>query len=284
VLLVIQVAISLVLLMGAALFLRTLGNLRSVDVGFDTQNLLLFRVNPQLNRYNEQRSVAVYADMIDRLATVPGVRAVALSNPALLSGSVNDTSVFVQGRPYESGVQAPSINRLVISPNFFDVMGIPLMLGRGFTESENNAKSPKVAVINESAAREFFPSSNAIGQRFGSSVETSGQLEVVGIVRNEVPPTMYVPYRQVISGTPTFAVRTAGDPIASVGAIREGHSADRFESADGRRLHANGAGGEAFCSGEGVRAGVYAVWGAGAGSRGGRSFRCDVVQRRAADE
>jgi predicted permease len=229
-LLVVQVAISLVLVTGAGLFLRTLDNLRAVDVGFDPKNLVLFRVNPQLNGYNEQRSAALYQQLVERLGSLPGVRAATLSNPALLSGSVNQTSIFVQGRTYDAGVQQQdSINRLVVAPNFFDVVGIPLKLGRGFSESENNAKAPKVAIINEAAVKKYFSDGNPIGRRFGSSPETTGQFEVVGIVRDakydsvrdEVPPTVYVPYRQSRMGTPTIAVRTAGDPLTFVGAIRE---------------------------------------------------------------
>ena len=229
-LLVVQVAISLVLVTGAGLFLRTLDNLRAVDVGFDPTNLVLFRVNPQLNGYDEQRSAALYQQLVERLASLPGVRAATLSNPALLSGSVSQTSIFVQGRTYDLGAQQrDSINRLVIAPNFFDVVGIPLKLGRRFSEGENNAKAPKVAIVNEAAARKYFPEGSPIGRRLGSSPETSGQVELIGVVgdakydsvRDEVPPTMYVPFRQRRMGTPTIAVRTAGDPLAFVGSIRE---------------------------------------------------------------
>src|SRR5262245_18138928 len=87
-LIVVQVAISLVLLVGAGLFLRTLHNLRQVDVGFNPQNLLLFRVNPALNRYDEKRMAALYRDLLERIPAVPGVRAAGMSQPALLSGSV----------------------------------------------------------------------------------------------------------------------------------------------------------------------------------------------------
>ena len=161
-LLIAQVAISLVLLVGAGLFLRTLHNLRRVDVGFNPQNLLLFRVNPQLNRYDEKRMPALYRDMIERLGHVSGVRAAAMSQPALLSGSVNSTSIFVQGRVYPAdNSQRDSINRLVVSPNFFDVMGIPVVLGRGFTERDHET-APKVVVINEAAARRYFPNENPI--------------------------------------------------------------------------------------------------------------------------
>jgi predicted permease len=230
-LLVVQVAISLVLLVGAGLFLQTLQNLRHVDVGFNPQNLLLFRVNPAVNRYDEKKTTALYHDLLERLGSVPGARAVAMSNPALLSGSINSTSIYVQGRVYPAGradALDNGINRLVISPNFFEVMGIPVVLGRAFTDRDN-ADAPKVAVVNETAARKYFPNVNPIGQRFGSSVETSGQLEVVGVlhdvkydsVRDATPPTMYVPYPQTRVGGAVFEVRTAGAPAGVMGAIRE---------------------------------------------------------------
>jgi predicted permease len=228
-LLVVQVAISLVLLVGAGLFLRTLHNLRHVDVGFNPQNLLLFRVSPQLNRYDEKRTLTLYGDLLERITAVPGVRAAALTNPALLSGSVNSTSIFVRGRVYPNPRDSrDSINRLVVSPNFFEVMEIPVVLGRTFTPRDN-AAGPKVVVINEAAAKAYFPDGNPIGQRFGSSVEQSGQLEIVGIirdakynsVRDAAPPTMYVPYLQARAVSAVIEVRTAGDPAGVTSGLRE---------------------------------------------------------------
>jgi predicted permease len=225
-LLVVQVAISLVLLIGAGLFLRTLQNLRQVDVGFNPHNVVLSRVNPQLNRYDEKRANALYRDLLDRLRTVAGVRAVALSNPALLSGSVNSTSIFVQRRTYAPG-QRDGINRVVVSPNFFETMEMPVRVGRGFTGRDHES-APKVAVINETAALKYFPNENPIGQRFGSSIETSGQLEIVGVLRDAkynsardpAPPTVYVPYLQARMPSAMVEVRTAGDPLGAMGAIR----------------------------------------------------------------
>jgi predicted permease len=214
-------------LIGAGLFLRTLQNLRQVNVGFNPQNLVLFRVDPQLNRYDEARTGPLYGQMLDRLRAVAGVRAVALSNPALLSGSVNATSIFVRGRVYPPG-QRDNINRLTVSPNFFEMMEIPVLAGRGFTARDTDS-APKVVVINEAAARKYFPSANPIGQRFGSSIEDSGQLEIVGVlrdakynsVRDPAPPTMYVPYLQARLRSAVFEVRTAGDPLGAMGGIRE---------------------------------------------------------------
>ena len=230
ILLAVQVAISLVLLVGAGLFLRTLTNLRHVDIGFNPQNLLLFRVNPQLNRYDEKRTLAFYGDMLDRLRAVPGASAVALSAPALLSGSVNGTSIFVHGRAYVPDVRDRdnNINRLIVSPNFFDVMGIPVLSGRGFDDRDGDT-APKVVMINQAAARKYFASEDPVGQRFGSSLETAGQLEVVGIVRDvkydsvrdAAPPTMFVPYTQTRVGNAVFEVRTRSAPAAITGAVRE---------------------------------------------------------------
>jgi predicted permease len=231
-LLIVQVAVSLMLLVGAGLFLRTLHNLRHVDVGFNPQNLLLFRVSPQLNRYDDKRTIALYRDMMARLGSIAGVRGVAMSSPALLSGSVNSTSIYVQGRVYAVGSlrsDGNSINRLVISPNFFDLMGIPVIMGRGFTDHDSES-APKVVVINEAAARTYFPNENPIGQRFGSSLETTGQLEIVGVlrdakydsVRDAAPPTMYVPFLQnAARGFGMFEVRTAGNPTGVVGGVRD---------------------------------------------------------------
>ncbi len=227
-LLVVQVAVSLVLLIGAGLFLRTVDNLRRVDVGFNPRNLVLFAVNPQLNRYDSARIGTLYAEMVERLRTTPGVKAVTLSNPLQLSGSVNGTSFVVQGRPFRRGPHN-DINRVRVADNFFLMMEMPLLLGRSFTPRDD-ANAPKVAIINETAVRKFFGGRPApIGERFGTSPETSGQIEIVGVVRDAkydslrdaAPPTMYVPYLQSTLGTMAFEVRTAGDPTSAIASIRE---------------------------------------------------------------
>ena len=123
-LLILQVALSLVLLVGAGLFLRTLQNLRHVDVGFNPQNLMLFRLQPNLNRYDEKRTLALWGQVLERIAAVPGVRGAALTNPALLSGSVNSTSIFVRARRFirMSRTSRPTISairrRFALSAHF----------------------------------------------------------------------------------------------------------------------------------------------------------------------
>jgi predicted permease len=235
VLLVVQVAISLVLLVGAGLFLRTVENLRRVDVGFNPNNLVIFRLNPQLNGYDSTRIASLYDQFTARIMQVPGVRSVTLSNPPMLTGIVNSTTFIVQGRQYDLAAlsnqrdrEGVSINRVRIAPSFFDTMEIALTRGRVFTERDN-LPAPKVAIINEAAVRKFFPNEDPLGKRFGNSPETSNQIEVVGVVKDimysalrEPPPaTMYVPYVQSPVGAMAYIIRTASDPSLAMGSIRE---------------------------------------------------------------
>jgi len=225
-LVVAQVAISLLLLVGAGLFLRTVSNLRHVDVGFETENLLLVPINPGLNRYEQPRIVSLYTQLFDQLPHVPGVRAVTASNPALLAGSINRTQIWIQGKAKPNDKN--STNRLVVVPNFFETLGIKLKTGRVFTERDSQT-APKVVIINDAAARKYFAGENPVGQHFGQSYETTGDMEVVGVVsdakynslRDEAPPTQYVPFLQQRGGLMTFQLRTAGDATRIVSAVRE---------------------------------------------------------------
>lgn len=223
-----QVAISLVLLVAAGLFLRTVRNLRHVDMGFDTHNLLLVPVNPGLNRYDQARITRLYSEMLDRLPYVPGAQAATLSTPALLTGSLSRTSLFIQGR---SGPRdRNSINLMTVAPNFFETMGIPHVAGRAFT-AHDDRNAPRVVVINEAAARNYFPRESPLGRRVGSTFEASGDREIVGVVRDAkynsvrdgASPTMYGSYLQArrLDVTTTFELRTAADPTTVVPAVRE---------------------------------------------------------------
>jgi predicted permease len=183
-------------------------------------------VNPQLNRYDGDRIVALYDELTARFAAVPGVRAIARSHMALLSGGTNTSGIFVSGRTYEDDTSA-EIHRLVVSAGFLDTLGIPVLLGRGFTAQDNDS-SPKVALINDAAARMYFPDENPVGRRFGSDRGEADEFEIVGVVgdvkynsvREAAPPTVFVPYGQTRVPTATFVVRTAGDPLGMVDALR----------------------------------------------------------------
>ncbi len=221
-LLVVQVAMSLVLLIGAGLFLRTLQNLRAVDVGFNTANLLVFRVNPQLNRYDADRSAVVFRQVEEALAVLPGVRSVALTRTVPLSGSTSSSSMHIQG-----GGESTNLHMMTVSPAFFATLEIPVVRGRNFTEHDIKG-APRVAVLNETAARKLFPDGNVLGRRVGGSREASGEIEIVGVTRDtkyssikdDAPPTMYQNFWQGQPGGMSFMLRTAGDPNALVAAVR----------------------------------------------------------------
>jgi predicted permease len=221
-LLVLQVAISLVLLVGAGLFLKTLSNLRSVDVGFNANNLMMFRINPSLNRYTPERVAQLYQQIHAELESVPGVKSVAYTRLSLLSGGRSNTSFHMQRKPGEN-----SIYIMNTSPDFFKTLEIPVLLGRGLQE-DDVARPGTVAVINEAAVKKFFPGINPIGERFGGSPEEAGKTEIVGVIkdtkywslREPAPPTMYTTIqpatRQVM-----VVLRTASDPASLMEPVRK---------------------------------------------------------------
>lgn len=176
-LLVVQVAISVVLLVGAGLFLRTVHNLRQVDVGFNATNLLMFRVNPQLNGYNADKTRQIYRDLKDSLLAVPGVRSVSYAQPPLLSGSRSSTGLYLPDQPMQQ------VHIVTVSPEFFETMQMPFLAGRTFSDSDTPA-SPKTLIINDTAARRIFPGGGAVGRRAGSTAELNSDTEIIGVVRD----------------------------------------------------------------------------------------------------
>ena len=230
-LLVVQVALSLVLLVGAGLFLQTLQQLRRVDVGFNAENLLLVRVTPRLGGYDLVRGTDLYSRLLERVGRLPGVRAVALSDLAPLSGYIHTTGIYVDGRSEAAASPADDdreIYRLVVSPGFFDVMGMRVLRGRAITQRDSRS-APMVAVINMAAATRYFGNEDPLGKRFGSSPERATELEVVGIVqdakyasvRDAAPPTMYVSYLQNPAPGATIEMRTVGPPAALTESVRQ---------------------------------------------------------------
>ena len=222
-LLVTQVAVSVVLLIGAGLFVRTLQNLKSVDIGFNATNILMFRVNPALNRYSPERTNQLYQRMQSALEALPGVQSVSFTRNALLSGSTSITGIYQQGQTEK---EAKDIYYMAAAPKFFETMKIPIVMGRDFTEREA-ARPDEFAIINETAAKKFWPNQNPIGARMGHQLEESGKIEIIGVirdtkydsVRDAAPPTMYSPIR---AGTRslTVMVRTAADPAAMTETVR----------------------------------------------------------------
>jgi predicted permease len=225
-LLVLQVAMSLLLIIGAGLFLRTLDNLKHVDVGFDSTNLLMFNVNAAVNRYDAERSTNLFRQALDRMSLIPGVKSAALTRTTLLSGSTSSSSMWAEGST-DAKANVEEMYMMDVSPEFFATMGIPLRGGRVFTQ-QDTAKSPKVAMLNEAAARALWPNQNAVGKRLGGSLERSTDFEVIGIVRdakydsvrNAGPPTMYRSVWQGNARAQNVVLRTAGDPMALTETVR----------------------------------------------------------------
>jgi predicted permease len=219
-LIVAQVAISLLLLVGAGLFLRTLYNLQRVDLGFNQENLLLFRLQPQQAGYKGERLLQFYQQLFDRLDNLPGVRAATFGRIPLIARGKCCWSTPIQ-LPGETENTAAGHNtyRQTVRENYFATMEIPLLHGRGFTVQDDR-NAPLVAAVNQTFVRRYFPKDNALGQR----VKIGVKVEIVGVVadakyenqREEHKPLLYTPWRQDVSmlGGVYFALRTVGEPTA----------------------------------------------------------------------
>jgi predicted permease len=213
-------------MLGGALFLRTVHNLESEDVGFDPRGVLLFKIDPTLNGYEGPRLVELYQRVLTRLEAIPGVVSATLSRHAPLEGSGMMTNLTVPG----TDRKADWAYIHTVRPNFLNTMEIPLIRGRGLSASDV-AGSVKVAVVTENIARTFFPGEDPIGRqiRFGSQA-TDPTLEIVGVakdaryarLRDGNPFSVYVPYLQHADriGAMTFEVRSETSPAALVPAVR----------------------------------------------------------------
>ncbi len=230
-LIVAQVSLSLLLLVGAGLFVRTLRNLENENTGFDERNLLLFGIDPTQGGYKGQRLAEFYQELMRRVAAQPGVRSVSMSGATLIGGGMNSLETFIQNPPKiadKDGGVGSYVNE--VGPNFFETMGIPLVLGRTIHEADL-AGAPEVAVVNEEFARKFLDGGNPIGRRFGfdSQKKSAPEFEIVGVVgdaryddlRHDIPATVYpAALQDTTLGALHFEVRTAGDPSVLAPAIR----------------------------------------------------------------
>jgi predicted permease len=221
-----QVALSLLLLVGAGLFVRTLQNLKRLDLGFRADKVLLLSMNPGLNGYTPDQTRNFYAQLLERVKTLPGVQSASMANHPLLGGASID-GVSIEGYQPQPG-QDMSTTGKQVEPGFFDTMGIPLLLGRDFASSDGPS-APKVAIINETFARSFWGNENPIGRRIGVGSRTPDS-EIIGVIKDtkyrnlkeQIPRTVYVPFAQagVRTAERTLHVRTAGEPKNLIAAIR----------------------------------------------------------------
>ena len=221
-----QVALSLLLLIGAGLFVRTLMNLQNVPSGFNAENVIRFEVDPSATGYKEDdpKLPALLRDVEENVKRVPGVEAAAFSFFVFNQGQWSSLVTIAEDLPERQRI----IRNNVVGVDYFRVMGIPLVSGRDFTTSDT-ATSPKVAIITELMAQRFFPNKFPLGQHFRIGGPDNEQLEVVGVVKDakygtlteEPRPMAYYPYAQRPQSLPNFVVRISGQPEPVIGNIRE---------------------------------------------------------------
>jgi predicted permease len=219
-----QVAFSLVALIGAGLFLRSLNNARRINPGFETEKLLALTFNVDAQGYDKARGMEHYRRVVERVEAIPGVISAAIASNRPLGGGFT-RSVFVEGQEPSRGGRGIFTTVGVVGPKYFETMGIPLVRGRNFTEADRE-NTPPVVVINEAMANRFWPNQDAVGKRFRFFGDVSQ--EVVGIVKNsavqnigEAPsPMAYLSLLQDYQSWVTLHVRTAGDPSGLFSTVR----------------------------------------------------------------
>ncbi|HEX8174893.1 MAG TPA: ABC transporter permease [Pyrinomonadaceae bacterium] len=227
-LVVAEIAIALVMLIGAGLMVKSFIRLQSVDPGFKPERILAIDFSLPSAKYKENtQQLAFWEQLMGRVSQLPGVERVAAVNTIPFTGG-SVLGFSIEGRPEPPTGNTPDAEHRVVTPGYFDAMGIPLVRGSAITE-QHNSNSPAVTVINETMARKYFPGEDPIGKRINlGNPEKSPWLTVIGIVRdvrqkalNEEPyPQMYVPYAQFPSRSMTLLARTSNEPSMLVPAIR----------------------------------------------------------------
>jgi predicted permease len=226
-LIVLQVALSLLLLIGAGLFIRTLYNLERVKLGFNQDHLLLFDIDARPGGYKEDRLKQFYQQLFSRLDNLPGVQSATFAYPALISSYMWSTTILLPGETEQTAADHIT-NRQLIHENYFSTMEVPLRSGRAF-EARDTAQAPRVAIVNQAFARKFFTNDDVLGKQV---TDPGGKLEyeIVGVAadskysrqRDEIAPLLYTNWQQEPNlAKVTFALRAKGDPTQLTSAVRQ---------------------------------------------------------------
>jgi putative ABC transport system permease protein len=225
----VQVAISLLLLICAGLFARTLSNLSGIDLGLRVDHLLTFTLAPKLNKYTDESTSQLYDRLTERLAAIPGAKLVSAATVPAIAGSAAGENITVAGyTPSTDDDADTSVD--AVGADYFRTMGMPLIAGREFTSADNLA-APQVAVVNEAFVRHFLQNQNPLGHRLaeGGGEKAKPDIEIVGVVkdakysdmREAAPRTLYTAYRQrKRQNSLYFYVRTAIEPQQIAAQIR----------------------------------------------------------------
>lgn len=224
-----QIAISLLLVAAAGLFVRTVANLNEVNLGFNRENVLLFNLNAAAVGYNSSAIKRLYADLQERFRSIPGVRDATLSHMPMVANWTSTTGIIVPGIPAPDDGLSTAVT--LVGPRFFETMQIPILLGRPIDERDRQG-TQMTAVVNEVFAKKFFPGVSPVGRHFGFDRKEPQDVEIVGVakaarynsLKKEIPPVAYMSYLQAGKPRPVqwmyFELRTAGDPLALANTVR----------------------------------------------------------------
>jgi predicted permease len=230
-LVVAEVALSLVLLVGAGLLIRSFMRLQQFDLGFNPDKLLTMRIQLPGTKYREGKQItSFYQQLLQRIENVPGVRSVGAISEIFLTDTPNSTGFTIEGRPAPVGAESIEVPFDSVSPGYFRVMGIPLLSGREFDDRDVDGSTPAV-IINQTFANRFFPGEDPIGKRFVYGQQPAPDnpwFTIVGVVGDmrrtgfdrPVRPETFLSEAQATSPTLTIVARTEGDPASFAGALR----------------------------------------------------------------
>jgi predicted permease len=229
-LVVVQVAVSLMLLVAAGVFVRSLSRLSEVNLGYQRENLLLFRVNAAAGGYKGAAATRLYQDLLSKFAAIPGVRGVTVSHNGVFIGSESGDPIAVEG--YTPKPDEEMNSRMDhVGPGYFSTMGIPILLGREI-EPQDSGSGPRAAVINQTFARQFFPNTNSIGKHVRDTYPgNSADMVIVGMVsdakynslREKMRPRIYAPLFNPMweMTAAVYEVRTFANPTSVSASLRQ---------------------------------------------------------------
>jgi predicted permease len=230
VLVVTQLAGALVLLIVAGLFVRSLGRLQKMYLGFDPDHVLNVILDPRGIGYDEPHTKGFYRELEARARTLPGVRSVALAFSVPMGNYSDSRPVYIEGRPLAPGQQPPLVLLNRVDPPYFEMMRVPLLRGRGFAESDDEG-APKVAIVNQTMARRFWPHEEPIGKRFSIFGATGPWVEVVGVAQDgkysfvlaltESIPYFYVPLAQDFTSMRALQIRSSVPPESLITPVQQ---------------------------------------------------------------
>jgi predicted permease len=214
-----QVAGSLMLLIVAGLFVRSLSAVERMDIGFDPNQLLNVRLDPSIDNFSETQTKEFYRALVTAVRALPGVQSASLASAVPIAYTLGRQSVYIEGRPVPPGQKAPDMLFNSVDAPYFETLRIRVLLGRAFTDADSET-SPRVAIVNETMAKHFWPGEDPIGKHFSLTSDAGPFVEIVGVARDgkyrvlaeDLQPYFYVPLTQHFTAQRTLQIRCAMPP------------------------------------------------------------------------